>query len=57
MEEQLILLPELIAYLKVSKWTVYRWIREKDLPVYKIGGLNRFKKSEIDEWIMKFKRT
>lgn len=57
MGEELMLLSELVAYLKISKWTLYRWIKDKGLPVYKIGGLNRFKKNEIDEWIMTFKKT
>ena len=51
------LMSELVEYLKISKWTIYRWIKEKDLPVYKIGGINRYRKSEIDEWITQFKKT
>jgi len=57
MDDRLMLMPELEEYLRISKWTLYRWIKEKDLPVYKLGGLNRFRKSEIDEWIMRYKKA
>lgn len=47
---------EVADYLRISKWTLYRWVKEKSMPVYKTGGLDRFRKIEIDEWIMKCKK-
>jgi len=38
-------------YLQISIWTLYRWIKEKNMPVIKLGGLDRFRKNELDEWI------
>jgi len=57
MDGKLMSMPELAEYLHIGKWTLYRWIKEKGLPVYKMGGLNRFRKNEIDEWIMKYKKV
>jgi len=44
-------LGEIAEYLSVSKDTVHRWIREKDMPAHKIGRLWKFKVIEIDEWV------
>ena len=49
--------PELQRYLGVAECTICRWIKDKGLPVYKLGGVNRFKKSEIDIWITKYKKS
>jgi excisionase family DNA binding protein len=45
--------PELAKYLKVSKETVYRWLESKTVPCYRLGKLWRFKRDEIDKWVMK----
>jgi len=57
MDDRLMLTPELERYLGVTEWTICRWIKYKDLPVYKIGGVNRFRKNEIDEWIVRYKKS
>lgn len=54
-DTRLMTLVEAAEYLRISKWTRYRWIKEKSMPVIKLGGLDRFRKVEIDEWIMKYK--
>lgn len=45
--------PELAKYLKVSKETVYRWLESKTVPCYRLGKLWRFKRDEIDQWVIK----
>ena len=40
-------------YLDVTRYTVFRWIKEKEMPVRKVGGNWRFRISEIEEWIEK----
>ncbi|MCK5215157.1 MAG: helix-turn-helix domain-containing protein [Candidatus Omnitrophica bacterium] len=55
MTEILLTVEQVADYIQISKWTIYRWIKEKNMPVYKMGGVSRFKKSEIDEWIMNHK--
>ena len=57
MDKKLMTLIEAADYLQISKWTVYRWIKEKNFPVYKIGGVDRFKKEEIDHWLSACKRN
>jgi excisionase family DNA binding protein len=42
---------EAAEYLKISKDAVYRWIKSRNLPAYRIGGIWRLKASEIDEWV------
>jgi PTS system nitrogen regulatory IIA component len=36
--------------LDVSEKTVYRWIRERDLPAYRVNEQYRFNRAEILEW-------
>jgi len=44
-------LREISDYLGVSKDTIHRWIRDKDMPAHKVGRLWKFKVVEIDEWV------
>jgi PTS system nitrogen regulatory IIA component len=41
--------------LQMSEKTVYRWVKEKKLPSYRINHQYRFNKDEINEWILKNK--
>ncbi len=50
-ENEILTLDELAGYLKVSSWTIYRYVRERKLPSYKIGGQWRFRKEQVDAWI------
>lgn len=40
---------EAIEYLKISKSTLFRWIKNEYIKYEKKGGILRFKKSEIDK--------
>jgi excisionase family DNA binding protein len=42
---------EVGVYLGVSRDTVYRWIRERNLPGHCLGRLWKFKQAEIDRWV------
>jgi len=44
---------EAASYLGLHLITVYRLIKKKELPGFKIGGQWRFKKDLLDEWISK----
>ena len=44
---------ELSEYLKIAEKTAYRFALEKKIPGFKIGGAWRFRKAEIDKWILK----
>jgi PTS system nitrogen regulatory IIA component len=41
---------DVARYLRVSVQTVQKWAKNGDIPVRKAGSLNRFDRSEIDEW-------
>jgi excisionase family DNA binding protein len=43
---------EAANYLGVKTSTIRTWIKNKNMPHYRVGGkLLKFKKSEIDQWI------
>lgn len=51
MLEDILTLQELAKYLKVDKRTVYRMVKSKQLPAFKVRNQWRFKKDAIDKWI------
>lgn len=38
------------SLLQVSEKSIYRWIKQAAIPVYKMGGQHRFNRSELLEW-------
>jgi excisionase family DNA binding protein len=44
---------EVAAYLAVNERTVYRLLKERDLPAFRVGGQWRFKAELIDGWMQK----
>ena len=42
---------ELSTYLKISKSTLYKLVREGRIPCQKIGRHWRFRKEAIDNWL------
>ena len=44
-------LPEVAAYLKVTERTIYRLAGAKKIPAFKVGGVWRFSRGDIDRWI------
>ena len=44
-------LDEIAAHLGVSKDTVHRWIRRRDMPAHKVGRLWKFQVSEVNKWV------
>ena len=45
-------LADLAAYLGIKQATVYKWIKRKGMPAHKAGKLWKFRKEEIDEWML-----
>ena len=41
---------EVMNYLKVSRGTVQRWCRSKELPAVKIGKEFRIRRSDLENW-------
>ena len=52
METDVITIRELAIYLKMAEKTLYRLAAEGSVPGFKVGASWRFRKSEIDKWIV-----
>ena len=50
---QIMTAAEVAKYLGVHQITIYRLIKETDMPAFKLKGQWRFKKDLLDEWIVK----
>jgi excisionase family DNA binding protein len=42
---------EVSDLLQVSVYTVRRWIKQGELPAYKVGRLWRIKKDDLNRWL------
>lgn len=49
--EGVLTLAEVAAYLKVTERTIYRLAGAKKIPAFKVGGVWRFSRADIDGWI------
>ena len=50
-ESEILTIKEIAAYLKVTERTIYRLSQAKTLPCFKVGGMWRFLRADIDHWI------
>ena len=48
---EVLTIEELSAYLKISKSTLYKLVREGRIPSQKVGRHWRFRKKAIDRWL------
>jgi len=53
MQEKLLNCEQIAHYLGVDKFTVYRLVAQKKLPAFRVGSQWRFKKSVVEDWLMK----
>lgn len=44
-------LDEMATYLKIGKRTLYGLAAKGEIPAFKMGGVWRFRRGEIDQWI------
>jgi len=51
-ESDILTLEEVAAYLKAGKRTVYRLAQKGQIPAFKVGGTWRFRRSELNRWIV-----
>ncbi len=52
MDDRWLSADEISAYLGVSKDTVYTWISTKDMPAHRLGRLWKFRREEVDGWVI-----
>ena len=46
---------EVCAYLRVSRATIYRLLKEKQIPAFRLGNDWRFNIEQIDRWRLRQK--
>jgi len=51
MNDELMTAPEVAKYLKVELRTVYRYLREAQLPAIRMAGRWRFRREDVDGWL------
>ena len=51
MEEKVLTLEEVAELLRVHPITIYRLLRERRIPAFKIGSEWRFNRESIEKWI------
>ena len=51
-EDRWLSVDETAAYLGIKRDTVYKWIAEKQMPAHRMGRLWKFRKEEVDEWVI-----
>lgn len=51
LNDSVLTIDELSAYLKIAKSTLYKLAQEGKLPAQKVGRHWRFHRSVIDEWL------
>ena len=51
-ESEVMTIRELADYLKLAEKTAYRLVADGKIPGFKVGASWRFRKSEIDRWIV-----
>ncbi len=48
---KLINIDELAEYLALKKQTIYNWLSDGKISGIKVGGVWRFDRKEVDEWL------
>ena len=50
-ESTLMTIEDLAEYLKVTRRTIYEWLKANKIPAVKLVGQWRFQKEKIDAWL------
>lgn len=50
-EDEILTIKEVASYLKVTERTIYRLSQAKKIPSFKVGGMWRYLRADIDQWI------
>lgn len=48
---EILTLPQVASFLKVTERTIYRLVAAKKIPAFKVGGTWRFSTADIQKWI------
>jgi excisionase family DNA binding protein len=55
-EGEILTLKQVADLLKVTERTIYRLAAARKIPAFKVGGMWRFSRAEIDGWIQQESR-
>jgi len=55
--QRLIDIDELANYLKLKKQTIYNWLHQGKISGIKVGGVWRFDRRELDNWLKSRRRS
>jgi len=55
MSDEIMTIRELAVFLKIKEKTAYKLVAEGKLPGFKVGGAWRFKRDDLEEWIIRQK--
>lgn len=50
-ETEILTLPQVATFLKVTERTIYRLVAARKIPSFKVGGTWRFSSADIQDWI------
>ena len=53
MDTEVLTIKEVAEYLKVNERTIYRLAASNELPGFRVGNAWRFKRSDLDTWVLK----
>jgi excisionase family DNA binding protein len=51
MQQKPLTTEQVATYLRIDKFTLYRFVTQKKIPAFKVGNQWRFKKKLLDEWL------
>ncbi len=52
MEDRWLSIDEIGEHLGVKRDAIYKWIKGKSMPCHRVGRSWKFKKSEVDAWVL-----
>ena len=52
-KDELLTVAETCRYLKITPRTLYRYLKDRSIPGFKLGKEWRFLRSDLEEWIRK----
>lgn len=50
-QNNLMTIEDLADYLRITRRTIYEWLKTNKIPAIKLVGQWRFKKDKIDAWL------
>lgn len=53
--ERLMTLSEAADFLSLAQITIRKKVSEREIPFYKIGGLIRFRREDLERWVQERK--